>query len=302
MLAQLLRWPAEAHVLRGDDWVFERKLDGLRGLAVRDGGTVELWSRNQLPFHHRFPQIVAALGALGADSFVMDGEIVAERDGASGFSLLQRGGEGVVTVYVAFDLLSLLGRDTTGLPLRERRDLLTRLLQGAPAVLRVAERLEGDPGELLRAACASGWEGLVAKRASSAYRSGRSPDWRKLKCSARQEVVIGGWTDPSGARSGFGALLCGYYESGKLLYAGKVGTGFDEASLRGLHAALQSIATPDSPFADAPRLRGVHWVRPLLVAEVEFSEWTADGRMRHPRFLGLRPDKEPSQVHREQPR
>lgn len=302
MLAQLLRWPADAHVLRDGDWVFERKLDGLRGLAVKNGETVSLWSRNHLPFHHRFPGIVAALGALGAGSFVLDGEIVAERGGTSGFSLLQRGGEGVVTAYVAFDVLSLLGQDTTGLPLSARRDLVRRLLQDAPPPLRVAERLEGEPGELLSSACASGWEGLVAKRASSVYRYGRSADWRKLKCSARQEVVVGGWTDPSGARRGFGALLCGYYEGGWLLYAGKVGTGFDEASLRTVHAALQAIGSPECPFADAPRIKGVHWVRPLLVAEVEFGEWTADGRMRHPRFLGLRPDKEPCQVNRDRTR
>jgi ATP-dependent DNA ligase len=150
-------------------------------------------------------------------------------------------------------------------------------------------------------ACRQGWEGLVAKKESSTYRAGRSSDWRKLKCQSRQEFVIGGWTDPSGARTGFGALIIGYFENGRLLCAGRVGTGFDERSLRTLFERLRAMETASSPFTDVEREKGAHWVRPELVAEVAFSEWTRDGRLRHPSFLGLREDKSPTEVVREPP-
>lgn len=301
MLAQPLRWPADSHVVGHGDWVFERKLDGLRGLAVRDGSRVELWSRNRLSFNHRFPSIVAALVSLAPDSFVIDGEIVASQNGYSSFALMQRGGEGLTIEYVVFDLLVLLGSDTTGLPLEDRRSLLQRVVESAPPVIRLSQPLSGDATQLMIAACAQGWEGLLAKRVGSTYRSGRSPDWRKLKCSARQEVVIGGWTDPTGARTGFGALLTGYYDGGRLRYAGKVGTGFDEVTLKNMHRTLRGLQRDTSPFDDEVRMKWVHWVEPALVAEVEFTEWTRDGRMRHPRFLGLRPDKAASEVVRELP-
>lgn len=283
-------------------WHYERKLDGLRCLAVRSGGEVSLWSRNHLPFTHRFPEVVAGLRALAADAFVIDGELVAYDDaGRTSFSALQRPGR-PPAVLAAFDLPALLGRDTTTLDLPGRRSLLAMTL-GAGTEGRgveLVEALSGDPVELLAAACARGWEGLVAKRVATPYRSGRSRDWRKLKCHAGQELAIGGWTEPSGARTGFGALLVGYYDSeGRLCFAGRVGTGFDEATLRSLHARLSASETPLSPFADAGRIPGAHWCRPELVAEVRFSEWTPDGRLRHPSFRGLRPDKAAAEVRRE---
>jgi DNA ligase D-like protein (predicted ligase) len=299
MLAQALRWPVDSHLLRQGEWIFERKLDGLRGLAVRDGSRVELWSRNRLSFNHRFPSIVAALASLPADSFVIDGEIVATRNGQSSFTLMQRGGDDVTIEYVVFDLLVLLGRDTSGLPLEERHALLRRVAEKTPPAIRLSLPLSGEASTLMAAACAEGWEGLLAKRVGSSYRSGRSSDWRKLKCSARQEVVVGGWTDPTGARTGFGALLTGYFEGGRFRYAGKVGTGFDEVTLRDLHRTLRALHRESSPFDEQVKMKGVHWVEPTLVAEVEFTEWTRDGRMRHPRFLGLRPDKAATEMVRE---
>ncbi|HET9077326.1 MAG TPA: non-homologous end-joining DNA ligase [Acidimicrobiales bacterium] len=300
MLASALRLPDDAAVLRRGEWSYERKLDGLRCIAVCDGPRVELWSRNRLRWTGRFPLVAADLAGLGIGPSVLDGELAAfDRTGATSFQLLQGGDPQASAVYVAFDLLHLLGRDTTGLPYTERTGLLRRALQSPPPHVQVSLPLAGDPEDLLRQACQQGWEGLVAKRSDSPYRSGRSPDWRKLKCSARQELVIGGWTEPTGARSGFGALLVGYHDRGRLLYAGKVGTGFDERTLRSLHTRMVALGRETSPFADLAHQRGAHWVRPELVAEVAFTEWTRDGRLRHPSFLGLRPDKEPGQVVRE---
>lgn len=299
MLAQSLHFPAEAGPLRTSDWIYERKLDGLRCIAVREGARIELWSRNHLPFNRRFPWLLSALGAVPVDSFVLDGEIVAFDGDRTSFQLLQSGAGGQAA-FVVFDLLYLLGRATTSLPLVDRRDLLGQVLGLAgDGPLRASQHLGGAVDELMKSACSLGWEGLVAKRASSPYRSGRSPDWRKLKCTARQELVVGGWTEPSGARTGFGALLVGYYDAGLLRYAGRVGTGFDEKTLRGLHSTLRSLAVDDPPFSDPPPDRGTHWVEPVLVAEVEFTEWTRDGRLRHPSFLGLRDDKSAQSVVRE---
>lgn len=284
------------------EWQVERKFDGLRCVAVRNGARVELWSRNHLPFTGRFPEVVESLAALDADTFCIDGEIVAFDGTRTSFGMLQRPGGTSTAVYCAFDLLQLLGRDTTALPLGDRQALLARLVDRRTGSLTVVEALDGDPAALLDRACEEGWEGLIAKRVGSPYRSGRSGDWLKLKCSAGQELVIGGWTDPTGARSGFGALLVGYYDrDGQLHYAGKVGTGFDEQTLRDLHRRLLGLAADASPFAEAVKVKGSHWVRPDLIGEVAFTEWTSDGRLRHPSFRGLRPDKDPREVRRELP-
>lgn len=284
------------------EWQVERKFDGLRCVAVRNGPRVELWSRNHLPFTARFPEVVEALAALDADTFCIDGEIVAFDGERTSFGMLQQARGTAAAVYCAFDLLQLLGRDTTGLPLADRQALLARLVGQGTDPLTVVEALDGDPAVLLERACADGWEGLIAKRVGSPYRPGRSGDWLKLKCSAGQELVIGGWTDPTGARSGFGALLVGYYDADRQLhYAGKVGTGFDEQTLRDLHRQLLDLAVDESPFAEAAKVKGAHWVRPALVGEVAFTEWTSDGRLRHPAFRGLRPDKDPQEVRRELP-
>lgn len=301
MLAQTLRFPAEQSLVSGPGWRFERKLDGLRTIAVRDGDRVELWSRNHLSFDRRFPELRQALASVPVPSFVLDGEIVVFDGARTSFQALQSGVTGAV--LVAFDLLHLLGRDTRDLPLEDRTELLHRTAETVPGPgLQTSPVLDGTAADLMKVAAANGWEGLMAKRLGRPYRAGRSPDWRKLKRITRQELVIGGWTEPTGTRTGFGALLVGYYDrEGQLHSAGRVGTGFDERMLRRLHGLLLELETPDSPFADLLRERGAHWARPDLVAEVAFSEWTRDGRLRHPSFIALRDDLVASEVRREPP-
>jgi bifunctional non-homologous end joining protein LigD len=284
------------------DWSYERKLDGLRCVAVRNGGEVELWSRNHNSFRGRFPEIVAALGSLAVENFTVDGELVAfDGEDFAGFGALQHRGSSMPVVFCVFDVLHLLGRDTRALSLDDRKRLLGQVVEPSPWVVPVGE-LAGEPGQLLPAGCAKGWEGLIAKRRDSLYQKGRSRDWCKLKCSASQELVIGGWTEPRGARTGFGALLVGYYEGGQLRYAGKVGTGFNAETLADLSRRLEELARPDPPFAEPIKERTAHWVEPRLVANVGFGEWTGSGRLRHPRFEGLRPDKDAATVERERPR
>jgi bifunctional non-homologous end joining protein LigD len=284
-----------------NDWVFERKFDGLRAVAVRNGDEVELWSRGHQSFTHRFPGIVAAVAALPVDNVTLDGEIVAYDGERDSFELLQRPGSKAEPVYEVFDVLHLLGNDTRDLPTTDRRRLLAQAIEPTDT-LGVVDALTGDPDDLLADACKRRWEGLIAKRADAPYRSKRSSDWRKLKCSANQELVIGGWTDPQGARQHLGALLVGYHDAeGNLRYAGKVGTGFDQATLEDLHHKLESRDRQTSPFTDPPRMKTAHWVRPDLVGEFAFAEWTADGKLRHPRFQGLRPDKTAADVIRERP-
>jgi bifunctional non-homologous end joining protein LigD len=196
-------------------------------------------------------------------------------------------------------VLHLAGEDLTGRPLLERKQALAKVA-GKRGVIRRVDHVEGDPVDLLAEACAAGWEGLIAKRADGPYRSGRSADWLKLKCSASQELVIGGWTEPRGARSHFGALLVGYYDTeGLLRYAGKVGTGFGAATLADLHRRMSAAQRDSSPFADRVREKGAHWTEPELVANIAFTEWTDDGKLRHPRYEGLRADKNAREVVRE---
>jgi bifunctional non-homologous end joining protein LigD len=300
MLAQPLSPDHQIGAIRTGEWLFERKLDGLRCLAVRNGAELELWSRNHLSFKRRFGGLVASLAALPVDSFALDGEIVAFEGDRTSFARLQGGDPEVQIRFCAFDVVHLLGRDTTIIPLRGRIALLEQALEGSSQPIALPQRVVGDPLDLLHAACERGWEGLVAKRADSRYRSGRSPDWRKLKCTARQEMVVGGWTDPSASRAGLGALMVGYYDDeGHLRYAGRVGSGFDEKSLVALRARLGALAADTAPFTDPELVKGAHWVAPQLVVEVEFSEWTREGKLRHPRYLGLRPDLDPSEVRRE---
>ncbi len=299
MLARSLRAPDQIDVVRHGGWILERKLDGLRCLAVRNGPRVELWSRNHRPFTERFRAIAETLASLPVDDFALDGEIVAFDGDRTSFGLLQEPSGTGIPVYCVFDLLHLLGADTTGLPVRDRKTLLAQFLTLAPDQVRPVEELEGDPQAALASACGRGWEGLVAKRAASPYCSGRSADWRKMKCASRREFVIGGWTDPSGARTGFGAVLVGYPGDGGLHYAGRVGTGFDERLLRDLYAGLKTLEARQSPFVEAIPPQGVHWCRPELVAEVAFGEWTREGRLRHPRFVRLRPDRSPLELGRD---
>jgi bifunctional non-homologous end joining protein LigD len=284
------------------DWIFERKLDGIRCLAHRDGGGLRLRSRTDRTMNGEYPELVAALEAEPCRDFVVDGEIVAFEGRITSFQRLQRRGiERVPTFLYVFDLLRHDGRDVRELPLRRRKALLRRALNFHGPVRFAPHRNEhGEP--LFREACRAGLEGLIAKRADSPYRAGRSRDWLKLKCHAEQELVIGGFTAPHGSRTDFGALLVGYFEDGRLRYAGKVGTGFTHETLRHLGRRLRELERDDSPFADVrPIPRGTHWVGPELVAQIAFSEWTRDGRLRHPRYLGLRDDKPAREVVRERP-
>ena len=282
-------------------WIFERKLDGIRCVAIKADRRVRLLSRNHLSLNSRFPEVVEALEEDAATQFVLDGEVVAFAGAQTSFARLQQRGERPVSVfYYVFDILHLAGEDTTDLPLRERKAVLRRALAFHGPV-RLTPHRNADGEALFREACRKGWEGLIAKRADSRYVHGRSRDWLKLKCSAEQELVIGGYTPPKGSRTDLGALLLGDDDGGRLRYAGKVGTGYDTATLRSLRARLDALAVARSPFDDVVRERAVHWVRPELVAQVAFTEWTRDGRLRHPRYLGLRDDKSAGEVVRETP-
>ncbi|HUB72012.1 MAG TPA: non-homologous end-joining DNA ligase [Acidimicrobiales bacterium] len=285
--------------LRGSpgEWLFEPKMDGLRCLAVRNGREVTLCSRNNLPFNSRFGVIASEVAALPAGNFVLDGEVVAFFEGRPDFAVLQQGNAASVEYWV-FDLPWLLGRDLRHLPIEERKSLLAKAVPESEHVKVVGE-ISGAPQQLYDEACKAGWEGLVAKRAGSPYRAGRSPDWWKLKCGCRQEFVIGGFTAPGGSRTAFGALLLGYWQGDELAYAGKVGTGFNETTLSQLLARFVRLERPTSPFATRINEKLARWVDPELVAEVGFTNWTPEGRLRHPSFLGLRPDKVSRDVTRE---
>jgi bifunctional non-homologous end joining protein LigD len=286
------------------DWVFERKLDGVRCLAHRDGGGApRLVSRTDRDMTGQFPELAEALAAEPCPDFVVDGEIVAFAGGITSFQRLQRRGKERVAVFLyVFDILRHEGHDVRGLPLRERKALLRKTLRFEGPV-RLSQHRNEHGEKLFREACRKGLEGLVAKRADSPYRSAaRSHDWLKLKCHAEQELVIGGFTAPQGSRTDFGALLVGYYEGDTLRYAGKVGTGFGRETLESLGRRLRELERGEPPFADVhPIPRGTHWVEPELVAQIGFAEWTRDGRLRHPRYLGLRDDKPAREVVRERP-
>jgi bifunctional non-homologous end joining protein LigD len=285
------------------NWIFERKLDGIRCIAFKDGSGVSLLSRTAHSMNEQFPEVAAALEREPADRFVADGEIVAFRDGITSFERLQqRHREHVPVFYYVFDLPCFAGEDLRPQPLRQRKSRLRRALDwGGP--IRFNPHRKGEHGEeLYREACRKGLEGVIAKRADSPYTGKRSRDWLKLKCHAEQELVIGGFTAPKGSRTEFGALLVGYHDNGALRYAGKVGTGFDQATLKELGGRMRELERDESPFEPfKPIPPSTRWVRPELVAQVAFSEWTRDGRLRHPRYLGLREDKPARQVVREVP-
>jgi DNA ligase D-like protein (predicted ligase) len=281
----------------GPEWVFERKLDGIRCLAVKDGGRARLYSRNELSLDDRYGPLAAALDADPADGFVIDGEAVAFVGGRDRFGA----GEDGELFYYIFDVLFAGGRDVRSLALEARR----AVLEGALAwkdPLRLTQQVTGDGASLLAAACRDGWEGLIAKRLGTPYVSARSRAWLKLKCTGAQELVIGGFTAPRGSRTDLGALLVGHFEGDRLRYAGKVGTGFTRATLHELSEQLAPLVRETPPFEPEKGLpRAATWVEPELVAQIAFMEWTADGRLRHPSFLGLRSDKSPREVTREAP-
>jgi bifunctional non-homologous end joining protein LigD len=300
--AQAMKAVLNREAFSDPDWVYERKLDGIRCIAIRDGDAISMLSRNDLDLGGRYPEVRQALAAqTGADRFAIDGEIVAFEGSETSFAkLAARGHHPVPVFYYVFDLLWLDGHDVRPLPLRTRKRLLHHAI-GFGDPLRWTPHRNRDGEAMFKDACRKGWEGVVAKRADSPYSSSRSKDWQKFKCEAGQELVIGGFTAPRGSRTEFGALLLGYYDGDNLRYAGKVGTGFDAETLRTIGAQLRELAVAQPPFADPALIkdRAVTWVRPQLVAQVAFTEWTGAGRLRHPRFLGLRDDKPASKVVRE---
>ena len=289
----------------GDDWLHEIKHDGYRIVARIEEGEVRLVSRNGKDWTKEFPQVARAVGRLPAGTALLDGEVAAVLpNGATSFQALQRRAEkGTPLVYFAFDLLHLDGWDLREVPLEDRKDVLRRLLESAPEALRFSDHVRGQGPAFFETVRKAGLEGVVSKRAGAPYREGRGGDWRKAKCRLSQEVVIGGWTDQSEGRGSIGALHVGFYEDGQLVYAGKVGSGFSERLLADLLHRLEARRKDTSPFALVPpeMRRGAHWVEPDLVAQVEFTEWTDEGRMRQPVFLGLRDDREARHVVRERP-
>jgi bifunctional non-homologous end joining protein LigD len=302
------------------EWSYEIKFDGFRALAFKHGDNVHLLSRNKKDFVERFPEIADAIAELGGKDVILDGEIVAlDEKGRSSFQLLQAvdTGERPPLYYYVFDLLKLDGKSLLKETLVERKARLEKLLaKNAPDAIRFSASLSGSVDELLKQAQRMGLEGLIGKRPDSTYEVGkRTGAWIKLKLSHEQEFVIGGYTPPGGSRHHFGALIVGVYEDGKLICTGKVGTGFNQELLASLHARFEKIATDKCPFENLPDkrerrygqaitaavMKTCHWVKPQLVCQLRFTEWTNDGRLRHPVFLGLREDKKATEVVREKP-
>ncbi|MCG2597941.1 MAG: DNA ligase D [Achromobacter sp.] len=287
------------------DWLYEMKFDGYRLLARLDHGEVRLYTRNGHDWAPKLPHLVGALRRMPLETAWLDGEIVMLADnGAPSFQALQNAFDGERTgaiLFYAFDLPYVTGRDLRGEPLRVRRAVLARVMDAAGGdPLRLSDAFDAAPADLVASACRMGLEGIIAKRLSSPYVSRRSDNWIKLKCARRQEFVVVGYTDPQGARVGLGALLLAYHdEAGQLVYAGKVGTGFDDAGLAALRQRLQALETRQASVKAGGGGRGTHWVRPELVAEVSFGEWTESGHVRHSVFRGLRTDKPARAITRE---
>ena len=293
-----------------ENWLFEPKFDGERCLAFRNGTLVNLMSRNRKDISGTYPEVADAIAHQPRRDFIVDGEIVAFDGEVTSFSRLQNRmkltdpararGSGIAVYYYVFDILYLDGHDVTGLPLRQRKALLRGALEFHDP-LRFTEHRDREGKEYFAEACPKGWEGLIAKDAGAPYVHDRSKKWLKFKCVKEQEVVIGGFTDPEGSRVGLGALLVGYYRDKSLMYAGKIGTGYDDDTLLDLRSRLGELEIDAPAFAPDDELpkHHVHWVEPKLVAQAKFTEWTGHGKLRHPVYLGLRRDKAPEQVTRE---
>jgi bifunctional non-homologous end joining protein LigD len=304
---------------KGDEWIYEVKFDGVRSLGIKRGSEIELISRTAKDFTKKFPEVVEALKELPCKEAVLDGEIVAvDEEGRPSFQLLQArelSGERPPIFYYVFDLIQIDGKDLAGVPLLKRKALAKALIANLPDTARFSASIEADSGRILKEMKMRGLEGVVAKRKDSKYEIGRrSGAWVKFKWTTQQEFVIGGYTEPRGSRSYFGALAVGYYEGKKLMFAAKVGTGFDEKQLKALHEKFQKFTRPDCPFVNLPEKAGQFgggltaaemkrctWLEPKLVCEVRFAEWTRDGHLRQPAFLGLREDKRAGEVVRERP-
>jgi bifunctional non-homologous end joining protein LigD len=293
------------------NWIYERKLDGERCIAYREGDDVRLMSRNRKSLNVQYPELVDAIRRQPVDHFIVDGEVVAFDDSLTSFERLQNRmnlsdpaevrASDVDVFYYLFDLVYFDGYDLTDLPLRARKSVLKSAFDYDDP-LRLSTHRDEDGAAYYEEACRDGWEGLIAKQVDSPYVHSRSKMWLKFKCVNQQELVVGGYTDPHGKRIRFGALLLGYYDGGDLVYAGKVGTGFNRKTLNDLGDRMADLARDDPPFdvGDLPH-KEVHWVEPELVAEIGFTEWTDEGCLRHPRYLGLRQDKPPEDVVKEVP-
>ncbi len=304
---------------RGEEWIYEIKFDGFRALAIKNKSRVELVSRSAKDLTARFPEIATAVGKLPFPTGVLDGEIVAlDEQGRSSFQLLQMAnmpGETRAPIcFYVFDLLNLNGKNLTGKSLAERKEILQSLIAPEHEPIRYSADIKGDPEKLLGEIRKRGLEGIIAKRTDGKYEAGlRSGSWTKIKVVNEQEFVIGGYTAPNGSRDFFGAILVGYFEGGKFVFASKVGSGFNQALLTSLHKECQKLKRPDCPFCNLPEKRsgrygqGVtaaemkrcQWVEPQLVAQIRFTEWTRDGHLRHPVFTGLREDKKANEVVKE---
>ena len=286
-------------MLTGPERVYEEKYDGIRAVAYRDGDRVRLLSRTGQDLTAGFAVVVNALRELADPDFVLDGELVVfDENGVSRFQLLQRRGidPRTRTVYAVFDSLRSQGKDLLRRPLEDRRKRLLELIPRRAGPLMPSRRLSRDGERALATAREKGWEGVIAKIATSPYEPGvRSRAWLKVKVRGESEFVIGGYTPPQGSRTEFGALLVGLYDGGKLRYTGKVGTGYTQDTLRDLGAKLKRLRTSEPPFDPAPRIPRAIWVKPRLVAQLAYAEWTADGKLRQPTFLGLRTDKKPEE-------
>ena len=292
------------------DWIYEHKLDGVRCLVFKKGKEVRLMSRNKNLLNSTYPELVAAFEQQPEERFIVDGEIVALKDGLSSFSELQKRmnlknseeikGHKTTVYFYAFGLIHLGKDDLSSLPLIKRKEKLEQALKFNERIKFTPHRKEKGL-EFLKQACKDKWEGLIAKKADSHYTFGRSSNWLKFKCTNEQELVIGAFTEPTGQRKGFGSLLLGFYEGKELIYAGKVGTGFTDEILEDLYLKLSQIETEKCPFSESKKIRSknVHWVKPELVAQVSFTEWTKTSKLRHPSFLGLRKDKKAKQVVKE---
>jgi len=304
MMARLVKNPPSG------EWQYEIKYDGFRALAFLDGDEIQLLSRNEKDLSGRFPEVKEALQSLGLQSTIFDGEIAAlDSKGRTSFQLLQAremGDERPPLFYYIFDLLQDKGIDLRSQPLDDRRALLQKRLPVSKSILRFSEVVGGDGKLLLEEARKLELEGLIGKRLGSLYEPGRRTGaWIKLKTHREQEFVIGGYSEPAGTRQHVGALLVGVYERKKLMYCGKVGTGFSDSMLKLLNSKFGKLAIKDSPFANASQIsraeaRRSHWVKPSLVCELRFTEWTHDGKLRHPVFMGLREDKDAAEVVREE--
>lgn len=297
-----------------DEWVFEHKFDGERCLAFKKNGKVKLMSRNKKEMNTEYPELVQALQEDKADNYIIDGEIVALKEGLSSFELLQsrinlRVSESIKQKekeipihYMIFDVMYVDGYDVQALPLLARKSILEKLITYNDML--EYSRLGFTEGEaFFKKACKLHWEGLIAKKIDSPYVGKRSPSWLKFKCLEGQEFVIGGYTDPQHSRSYFGALLVGYFDDGKFMYAGKVGTGFSEETLAMLAKKMKPLEIQKCPFSNYDEsTRGVHWIKPKLVADFKFANWTNAGRLRVPRYKGLRTDKAAKDVVKEVPK